>query len=66
MGWTINFARTSAIPVLLLLLAILAVPVFIAASKGAGMGIVLLTVAASITLVSVLSAYLSSPKRWSH
>lgn len=65
MGWTINFARTSAIPVLLLLLAILAVPVFIVDSKDAGMGLVLLTAAANITVVSVLSAYLSSTKRWS-
>ena len=66
MGWTVNAARPSAIPVVLLSVAILAVPVFIAAFKGAGIGIVLLTVAASITVVCVLSAYLSSTKRWSH
>lgn len=47
-------------------LAILAVPIFIAAAKGVGMGIVLLTVAANITVVCLLSAYLSSPKRWDH
>lgn len=66
MGWTVNAARPSAIPVVLLFLAILAVPAFLAAFKGAGMGIVLLTLAASITVVCVLSAYLSSPNRWSH
>jgi hypothetical protein len=66
MGWTVNAARPSAIPVTLLLLAIVAVPVFIAASKGAGLGIVLLTAAASITVVCLLCAYLASSTRWSH
>ena len=60
MGWTINAARPSAIPVLLLLLAILAVPIFIVEAKGAGNGIVLITGAASITVVFLLCAYLSS------
>jgi hypothetical protein len=60
MGWTINAARPSAIPVLLLLLAILAVPIFIVAAKGAGNGIVLITAAATITVVCSLCAYLSS------
>jgi len=63
MGWTVNAARTSAIPVLLLLVAVLAAPVFIAAFKGAGIGIVLLTDVVSTTVVCLLSAYLASPKR---
>jgi hypothetical protein len=66
MGWTVNAARPSALPVVLLLLAILAGPVIIAASHGAGVGIMGLTGAASTTVVCVLSAYLSSTKRWSH
>ena len=60
MGWTFNAARPSAIPVVLLLLAILAVPVFIVAAKGAGNGILLITTAATITTVCLLCAYLSS------
>lgn len=64
MGWTVNAARPSAVPVVFLLLAVLAVPVFIAAFEGAGLGIVLLAVAASITVVCLLSAYLASPRRW--
>jgi len=60
MGWTINAARPSAIPVLLLLLAILAVPIFIVTAKGAGNGIVLITGAAALTVVCLLCAYLSS------
>jgi len=60
MGWTINAARPSAIPVLLLLLAILAVPILIVEARGAGNGIVLITGAASITVVCLLCAYLSS------
>ena len=60
MGWTVNAARPSAVPVVLLSLAILAVPVFIVAAKGAGIGIELTTAAATITVVCVLCAYLSS------
>ena len=65
LGWTVNAARPSAIPILLFVGAILFVPAYIAA-KGAGIGIVLLTVAVSATVVCMLCAYLSSPKRWSH
>jgi len=65
MGWTVNAARPSAIPMVLLLLAMVAVPISIATFKGAGMGMVLLTVAASIAAVGVLCAYLASTKRWS-
>ena len=60
MGWTVNAARPSAIPVLLLLIAVLVVPVFIVSAKGAGNGIVLITGVAAITLVCLLCAYLSS------
>jgi hypothetical protein len=60
MGWTVNAARPSAIPVVLLLLAIVAVPLFIVKAKGAGSGIELITGAASITVLCLVCAYLSS------
>jgi hypothetical protein len=60
MGWTINAARPSAIPVLLLLLAILAVPVFIVSAKGAGNSIVMITGAVDIAVVCLICAFLSS------
>lgn len=63
MGWTVNAARPTAIPVLLLFLAILGLPVSIVAAKGATLPVVLLTVAASITVVCLVSAYLSSTAR---
>lgn len=65
MGWTVNFARPGAVPVTLLLLAVLGVPIFIAAFCGAGMGVVLSTAAVSITVLCLLCAYLSSNTRWS-
>ena len=60
MGWTVNFARPSAIPVILLMLAIVTVPLVIVKAKGAGSGIVFITGAVSITVLCVLCAYLSS------
>jgi hypothetical protein len=60
MGWTVNFARPSAIPLLGLLLAVLAVPVWIVTAEGAGTGIVFVTGGAAIAVVCVLCAYLSS------
>jgi hypothetical protein len=60
MGWTVNFARPSAIPVGLLLLAIVAVPLLIVKAKGAGSGIELITGVASITVLCLVCAYLSS------
>jgi hypothetical protein len=60
MGWTVNFARPSAIPITLLLLAIVTVPLFIVTAKGAGSGIVFITEAASITVLCLGCAYLSS------
>lgn len=60
MGWTLNAAHPAAILVTLLLIAILAVPIFIVTAKGAGAGAVLLTGAAAIAVVCLLCAWLSS------
>ena len=60
MGWTINFARPSAIPVLVLLLASLAGPVLIVASKGAGIGSVLVTALVMTIIMCVVCVYFSS------
>jgi hypothetical protein len=60
MGWTVNAARPSAIPVLLLLIAIVVVPVHVVSAKGAGDGIKLMTGAASITVLCLVCAYLSA------
>jgi hypothetical protein len=62
MGWTVNFARPSAIPVALLLLAIVAVPLFIVKARGAGGDIDLITGVASITVLCLVCACLSSRK----
>jgi hypothetical protein len=60
MGWTVNTARLSAIPVVLLLLAIVVVPLLIVRALGGGNGIELITLAASITVLCLVCAYLSS------
>jgi len=60
MGWTVNFARPSAIPWVGLALAILAIPVWIVVAKGAATSIVLVTEGAAIAVVCLLSAWLSS------
>lgn len=60
MGWTVNAARPSAIPVVLLFFAFLAVPVLIVQAKGAGIGVQLVTGAVAITVVYLLCAHLSS------
>jgi hypothetical protein len=60
MGWTVNAAHPSAIPITLLLLAILAVPIWIVNALGGGSGIALVAFAASITVVCFLCACLSS------
>jgi len=65
-GWTINFARPSAIPVLLGIIALLIVPSAMVRASGGGTAIVSITGVASILAVVLLSAYLSSTKRWSH
>lgn len=66
MGWTINFARPSAIPVLLGLVALIGIPLAIVRASGGGIAVRCLTGAASIGAVCLLSAYLSSTKRWDH
>ena len=60
MGWTVNFARPSAIPWAGLLLAIVAVPVRIATAEGAATSIVLVTGGAALSVVCLLCAWLSS------
>jgi hypothetical protein len=60
MGWTVNFARPSAIPVVGLLLAVLAVPIWIVTAKGAATSILIVTEGAAIGIVCLLCSYLSS------
>ena len=60
MGWTVNFARPSAISVVGLVLAVLLVPIQIVTAKGAATSIVLVTEGAAIAVVCLLSAWLSS------
>jgi hypothetical protein len=60
MGWTLNFARPSAIPVALLLVAFVAAPVWIVDSMGAGAGPVAVTGAAALAVLCMLCAYFSS------
>lgn len=60
MGWTVNVARPSAVPVFLFLMAILAVPIFIVSERGGRAGAVVITVAASLAVVCLLCAWLSS------
>jgi hypothetical protein len=64
MGWTLNFAHPSAIPVLLFMLALLVVPVRMVKASGAGTAVIVFTGVASILVVCLLSAYLSSTERW--
>jgi hypothetical protein len=66
MGWTINAARPSAIPVMLLMLVILVVPGAIVRVLNGGNRGFLVAVAASVAVLCLLCAYLSSSKRWSH
>ena len=66
MGWTINFARPSAMPVLLGMIALVGIPLAIVRASGGGIVVSYLTLAASIVVLCLLSAYLSSTKRWSH
>jgi len=66
MGWTINAARPSAIPVALLVVAVVAVPVLIVKALGSGKAVEWATIAVSGAMVCLLCAYLSSTKRWSN
>ena len=63
MGWTINFARPSAIPVMLLTLAVVVVPILFVRAWDGGMGALLTAVLTSTTALCLLCAYLSSSKR---
>jgi hypothetical protein len=63
MGWTLNFARPSAIPLAGLLLAVLAVPIWIVTAKGAATNMVLVTEGVALAVVCSLCAYLSSRTR---
>ena len=60
MGWTLNFARPSAILWVGLVIAVLAVPIRILTAKGAATSIVLVTYGAALAVVCLLCAYLSS------
>ena len=61
MGWTINAARPSAIPVAVLLVAIfLVIPIYIVKAKGGGTSVMFVTGAAGIIFLCLVSAYLSS------
>jgi hypothetical protein len=60
MGWTVNFAHPSAIPITLLLVAIVGVPVLTVRALGAGNGIALITGGAAIIVLCLVCAYLSS------
>lgn len=60
MGWTVNFARPSAIPVLLLLIVLLVAPIAVVASMKVGTGVKLVTGAAAILVLCLVCAFLSS------
>lgn len=60
MGWTANFAHPAAIPVTLLLIALVAAPPFIAIALGAAPGLAVATGVAAITAVCLVCAWLSS------
>lgn len=65
MGWTLNFARPGAIPALLGMIALLTLPISMVRFIGGGGTAGFITGIASIAVVCLLSAYLSSTKRWS-
>ena len=65
MGWTLNFARPSAVPVLLGMIALLVVPVVVVRADGGRTVANVVTGGLSIAVVCLLSAYFSSSKRWS-
>ena len=60
MGWTVNFARPSAIPLVGLLVAVVAVPIRIMTAKGAATSILLVTEGMALAVVCLLCAWLSS------
>ena len=64
MGWTIKFAHPSAIPLMLLMLAIVVVPVLFVRASDGGIEAVLAAFVISTAAVCLLCSYLSSSKRW--
>jgi len=66
MGWTLNFARPSAIPVLFCIFVLLVVPVAMVRANGGGTVASFFAVTAGVLIASLLSAYLASTKRWGH
>lgn len=60
MGWTVNFAHPSAIPVTFIFIALGFAPVWAVISLGAGTSLVVLTVIAATAVLCLLCAYLSS------
>ena len=60
MGWTVNFARPSALPLVGLLVAVVSVPIRIMTAKGATTSILLVTLGAALAVVCLLCAWLSS------
>ncbi|HUJ72835.1 MAG TPA: DUF5808 domain-containing protein [Verrucomicrobiae bacterium] len=58
MGWTLNFARPSAVPTLLLILAFVIVPLRMVERRG--VGTVRLTLAAEVLVLCLVCAYSSS------
>ena len=60
MGWTVNFARPTAIPIALLLASIVAVPVVLVRAWGAGSGVEFIAGGVAIVVLCVVCAHLSS------
>ncbi len=60
MGWTINFARPSAVPTLLLLLVLLGTPIFGATAMHANNSVILGVGVAATALLCSVCGYLSS------
>ena len=65
MGWTLNFARPGAVPALLCIMALLGLPVLMVRANGGGTVVCVSIGVVSVVIVCLLSAYLSSTKRWS-
>ena len=64
-GWTVNFARPSALPVLLAMGVLVIVPMAYVRAIGGGAFDRFLAGAVGVAVVSLWSAYLSSTARWS-
>lgn len=64
-GWTMNFARPSAFPVLLLIIVLLSAPMLVLASKGyVNSPIWFLTLVGEILLLCLACWYFASVKRY--